>query len=64
MCFCYDSKIKKRFEKLFLELSKSQSLFFFLIALAFVCSGYEALLLPVRSSVWAVKQGVSEAESE
>lgn len=37
---------------------------FFRIALAFVCSGYEALLLPVHLSVQTMKQCVSDALSE
>lgn len=48
-----------------LEFNKSQSpWFFFRIALAFVCSGYEALLLPVHLSVQAMKRCVSDALSE
>lgn len=54
------SKEKKK-KKLFYNSIKVKAHFFFRVTLAFVCNGYEALLLLVHLNVQVMKQYVNGA---
>lgn len=59
-----NSKEKIKIRKRFYNSVKVKARFFFRATLAFVCNGYEALLLLVHLNVQVMKQCVNDALGE